>query len=149
MAEEMGAVTVKPLEEMLEKLHAGAVFGEPVVEGEVTLIPLAEVTFGFGYGQGYGRAPKPAAEEGAGTEEEAEAAEEESAEGGGGGGGAGGRVTPLGYVKITPEGVTFEETTNDTRIAMAGIALGAWAVFWVGRVLNSLIKAVGARRAAG
>ena len=40
------------VDEMIRRMNAKAVFGEPVQQGNVTLIPVASVTYGFGSGQG-------------------------------------------------------------------------------------------------
>jgi hypothetical protein len=47
---------LEPIEKMVDALGVGAVFGEPIREGDVTVIPVAEVRFTFGYGYGSGRA---------------------------------------------------------------------------------------------
>ena len=39
---------------MVDVLGVGAVFGEPIREGNVTVVPGAEVRFTFGYGYGSG-----------------------------------------------------------------------------------------------
>jgi len=94
-------VNTKLIEQLVGDLGARSVFGEPTREHGAVVIPVAQVVFGIGYGGGYGEGPaKPGGEEGAG--EETKEAEGGS---GGGGAGAGGRVTPRGYIRITPEGV--------------------------------------------
>ena len=118
-----------PIEKAVERLGVNAVFGEPVRQGDVTVIPVAEIRFGFGYGYGSGRG-RPE-EGGPGT-----------GEGSGGGSGAGGRASPKGYIRVSSEGVRFEPVLDVTRIALAGIAFAAWSVFWIGRT----IRAVGRRR---
>ena len=88
-----------------------AAFGQPQVAGDRTLIPVARVgyTFGLGFGQGSGSA-----------------GESEPAPGGEGGGvGGGASANPLGAIVVTPEAVYFEETVDASRVALAGIALGA------------------------
>jgi uncharacterized spore protein YtfJ len=115
---------------MIEGLGVGAVFGEPIKDGGVTVVPVAEVRLGFGYGSGSGR----------GREEESEGAPT-TGEGSGSGGGAGGRASARGYIRISSEGVRFEPLPDVTRIALAGIAFAAWSVFWISRT----IRAVGAR----
>ena len=75
---------LEPIEKMIEGLGVGAVFGEPIKEGGVTVVPVAEVRLGFGYGSGSGR-------------DRAEESEGAPATGEGSGGGAGG----------PPQGVTF------------------------------------------
>jgi len=114
-----------PIEKAVERLGVNAVFGEPVRQGDVTVIPVAEIRFGFGYGYGSGRG-RPE-EGGPGT-----------GEGSGGGSGAGGRASPKGYIRVSSEGVRFEPVLDVTRIALAGIAFAAWSVFWIGRTLRAV-----------
>lgn len=115
----------QPIERMLERLGVDNVFGEPTKEGDVAIIPVAEVGTGFGYGFGWGQS----------TDETAEAGQ-----GGGGGGGAGGRARPVGYIHITPDKVTFQPINDETRIALAGIAMGAWAVFWISKTIRACAR---------
>ncbi len=77
------------VERIVERLNVNTVFGEVRREGDVAIIPVAQVgtTFGFGYGSGEGPAED---KEGTST-------------GGGGGGGGMGRARPVGIVKITPD----------------------------------------------
>jgi hypothetical protein len=85
-----------PAERFLEGLaerigtHANvtAVFGEPIERGDVTVIPVARVRWGFGGGQGEG------GESGGPT-------------GSGLGGGGGAASDPVGYVEIGPGGAVF------------------------------------------
>jgi uncharacterized spore protein YtfJ len=115
---------LEPIEKVVEGLGPGSVFGEPIKESGVTVVPVAEVRFAFGYGYGSGR--------GRGEEEE----------GSGGGSGAGGRASAKGYIRISADEVRFEPVLDVTRLALAGIAFAAWSVFWIGRT----IRAVGSRR---
>ena len=41
---------LEPIEKMVDELGVGAVFGEPIREGSVTVVPVAEVRFAFGLG---------------------------------------------------------------------------------------------------
>ena len=119
----------RPIDRMLDRLTPGAVFGEPTTENGVTIIPVAEVTAGFGFGTGRAAARR--------ADEKSEAETEVADRGTGSGGGAGGRAAPRGYIRITPDGVKYRPITDDTRIAMAGIALAAWAVFWIGKTIRA------------
>jgi hypothetical protein len=65
-----------------------AVFGEPIYRGDITVIPVARVRWGFGGGQGEG------GEAGGPT-------------GSGLGGGGGAAADPVGYVEIGPAGAVF------------------------------------------
>lgn len=143
MAEQL-VVNTTPIEEMLEKLSVETVFGKPTTEGEVTIIPVAQVNFGFGYGGGYGRGTNGKQAEG-----ETGAATTPSGEGGGTGGGASGRATPRGYLHITADGVKFEPIMDVTRIPIAGMLMGAWSVFWITATVRAIAKAVAQRKRPG
>lgn len=95
-----------------------AAFGEPQQIGERTIIPVAQVTYGYGFGYGTG----PRAE---GTPPEGQAP------GRGGGGGAGARVKPLGALVVTPSEVKFQPTVDTASIAIGGMLLAAWNIFWI------------------
>ena len=118
------------VERMVDRFNIGAVFGEPTHEGNVTIVPVAEVNamFGFGYGSGEGPAPAKEGEESV------------MATGGGGGGGGGGSAKPRGVVKITADGVSYEPIVDPLRISLAGIAMVAWAVFWITLTIRSFVK---------
>ncbi len=106
------------VEDLRRKANVNAVFGRPVtVEGR-TVIPVAEVGYGFGLGFGS-----------AGSEEEGKT------EGEGGGGGGGARARPLGVIEITSEGIHVEPVVDEQKVALAGVLLAAWVVFWVARAL--------------
>jgi uncharacterized spore protein YtfJ len=111
------AQAAEHIERIVERLNVSAIFGEVRREGDVAIIPVAQIgtTFGFGYGSGEGP-----------TE-----TEERFTTGGGGGGGGMGRARPVGIVKFTPDGVHFEPTANPFMIPLAGIAMVAWSVFWI------------------
>ena len=141
-------VDTAPIAQLVDNIGVKSVFGEPVEEDGVTIIPVAQVEYGFGYGGGYGANAN-------GEESEEEVAvegedgleidmEEESApgEGGGGGGGGGGRATPRGFIRITPEGVNYESISDNDRVPLAGILMVAWSVFWIGATIRTLIKSV-------
>jgi uncharacterized spore protein YtfJ len=80
------------MERLAERIGARAsvtaVFGEPVERGDLTVIPVARVRWGFGGGTGTGG-------DAAGS----------SGEGSGGGGGV--AADPVGFVEIGPDGATF------------------------------------------
>jgi uncharacterized spore protein YtfJ len=74
-----------------ERLSAHTAFGEPVQNGNVTVIPVAKVAMGFGAGGGIG--------------EDAHHSDNGGSGGGiGGGGGGGGIVNPLGFIEVTDTG---------------------------------------------
>lgn len=125
--------TPEPIEELFEKLRVDTVFGSPIQEGDVTIIPVAEVGIGFGFGSG--SAPMP---EDKGIEPEEEGTESDSGIGEGAAGG--GKATPRGYIKITSEGVAFESTADENRVALAGIAMTAWAIFWIAKTIRAFAR---------
>jgi uncharacterized spore protein YtfJ len=120
---------LEPIEKMVDELGVGAVFGEPIKEGSVTVVPVADVRFAFGYGYGSGRGRGEEAEDGPRAEE-----------GSGGGSGAGGRASAKGYLRISGDDVRFEPVLDVTRLALAGIAFAAWSVFWIGRTIRAVSK---------
>jgi uncharacterized spore protein YtfJ len=118
---------LEPIERMVDEMGVDAVFGEPIKEGDVTVVPVADVRFAFGYGYGSGRGRGEEAEGGPRTEE-----------GSGGGSGAGGRASARGYIRISADEVRFEPVLDVTRLALAGIAFAAWSVFWIGRTMRAV-----------
>ena len=93
----------QPIAELLERsLSIRHVYGEPVLRGDTTVIPVAQVAYGFGAGGGRGpaRLRKAASDE---NPPDADARSE--AQGAGGGGGV--RMTPVGALEIGPEGTRF------------------------------------------
>ncbi len=107
------------IDQMIEQANVDAAFGEPQQLGEWTVIPVAEVQYGFGAGMG------SSTSEGEGS-------------GGEGGGGAGGRTRPLAYIKVGPDGVEVEPILDEQKIALAGILLAVWTVGWFALVLRAL-----------
>jgi uncharacterized spore protein YtfJ len=114
------------IERIVERLNVNAVFGEVQREGDVAIIPVAQIgaTFGFGFGSGEGPAED----------------EERLVTGVGGGGGGMGSAKPLGFVKITPDGVSFEPTANPLQIPLAGILMVAWNVFWIALTVRAFAR---------
>ena len=144
--------TTQPIEQMLDKIGVQAVFGPALVQDGVTIIPVAQVTYGFGYGSGYGsgygpdKDETPASNEAETTAATTAVGETHGGEGGGSGAGAGGRVTPYGFIRVTPEGVTYEAISDNTRIPLAGILLAAWIVFWITATIRTITQAVAKTR---
>jgi uncharacterized spore protein YtfJ len=123
---------IEPIEEMLKSLNVNSVFGAPIKEGEVTIIPVARVSYMFGAGAGYGRGPGES--EGKGEEEAAG-----SGEGAGSGGGGAGMARPVGYIRIGADGAAFEPTVDATRISLCGIGLWMWLVFWITKTVRAFV----------
>jgi uncharacterized spore protein YtfJ len=115
------------LRTMLEKLFAaaqpGAVYSQPVVSGNYTIITASEVTSGGGFGSGVGFGPATAKAQKQPAEEVSQSEQANSGGGGiGAGGGAAGR--PVAIIIIGPDGVTIKPVFDLTKIALAGLT--AW-----------------------
>lgn len=96
-----------------------AVYGAPILHGEVAVIPTAEVVNAMGFGVGGGSS---ASDAGQGTEQDA-----------GNGGGGGGRVfaRPVAAIIISGDSVRVEPIVDVTKIALAvltaaGFIFGMW-----------------------
>ena len=111
------------IEEMRDKASVNAVYGEPVKVGEKTIIPVADIKYGFGLG--YGESA-PASDE------------EEEIPSGGGGVGGGIAARPVAVVEISDEGVVVSPVTDEGRIALAGIFTGIWGIFWIAMTLKAI-----------
>jgi uncharacterized spore protein YtfJ len=112
---------VSSMVKIFEAAQASAVFTEPVVNGNYTVISACEVAAGGGFGSGQGV--------GASTEQTGEASQPQSQPGSGAGGGVGGggfsRGRPIAVIVVGPEGVTIKPILDVTRVALA--AIGLWS----------------------
>ncbi len=98
MDEARRAAAGGPVDRLLERLaeqigaraSVQAVFGEPVRQGDVTVVPVARVRWGFGGGSGSANGPT-------------------TGSGSGSGGGGGVSADPVGYLEIGPAGATFRQ----------------------------------------
>jgi uncharacterized spore protein YtfJ len=108
-------------ESLLSAADVSRVFGKPVVKGEVTVIPAAEVLAigGFGLGSGSGADTNSSGQR---------------RRGGGSGGGGGGRVLArsVAVVEVTADGVRVRPVVDVTKIALAaltaaGFVIAAWS----------------------
>jgi uncharacterized spore protein YtfJ len=98
-----------------------SVYGDPVVVGNRTVIPVAQVGYAFGGGGG-ARADSP-----------------------NGGGGAGGKAyaRPSGALEVTPEGTRFIDFVDRPRMGAAlalGFVLGAAVVALTGTKRIEVVK---------
>ena len=116
------------LKEILGNLGVSSVFGDPVKRGDISIIPVAEMKIGLGSGRGGGGRGKGEDKGGVKSSEG-----DDSGECSMNGYGGGGKVTPKGYIKFAGEKVSFEPILDVTKIAFAGIALVAWAIYWITR----------------
>ena len=120
-ASETGGFLERLAERVGMSARAGAVFGEPVRQGDVTVIPVARV--GWGFGGGAGRSTRP----------------DEADGGSGAGGGGGAAARPVGYIEITATGATFRPIP-DPSAAWPGVLAGGIATSFVLRGLRGLVR---------
>ena len=118
-------VPFQPIAELFDRsLSIRQVYGEPVRHGDVTVIPVAQVAFGFGGGVGR----RPSRRRGVGVSPvgaESDADAQDVPEGAGGGGGA--RLNPVGALEIGPNGtrfVRFRPLPQLLGVFVAGLAAG-------------------------
>ena len=114
------------LQSLSERFAASAsvkqVYGEPIVVGGKTVVPIARVKYGLGSGWG-------------GGEQEGYDAGRPLAAGGGGGGG-GVKASPVGALEITETSVRFirfVDTVEIAKLCLGGAALLLLASAWLGR----------------
>jgi uncharacterized spore protein YtfJ len=115
---------IDALADLREKANVNACFGEPVTIEGCTVIPVAEIAYGFGLRGGYG------------TEAEQQTPQETSVGGSGGVGGV--RARPLAVVEVTPERTWVEPIIDEQELALAGALLTGWSVFWLARALAKI-----------
>jgi uncharacterized spore protein YtfJ len=110
------------------------VFGEPIRQGDLIVIPVAKVRHGWGGGQGWGS-------EGAkdGQDESLKNGGGEAA-GGGGGGGLGFAATPAGVIVIKDGEVRWQPVVDVNRIVLGGQLLGLVLLLTIRSVLKRGLK---------
>lgn len=104
------------MQQFTSSAHVSSVFEQPRKVGDRTVIPAAEVMVGLGFGVGMGQG-------------------QGDAPGGGGGGGGGSRARPVAAIVVEPDRVYVEPILDLTQIALAGISLCIFGMFWTGRLL--------------
>ncbi len=113
----------KRFQEMQTKTGVRAVFGEVIEVDGRKLIPVAGVTYLFGMGGGQGP-----------TRQEKDEKKANPPLGGGGGGGM--RVEPIAVIEVTADSVKIQPIVNVTRVAICGLLVGAWSIFWISRAMR-------------
>lgn len=116
----------EPIGELLERsLNIHHIYGEPVHHGDTTVIPVAQVAYGFGAGGG--RAPGHPRKNGSEENPQNTDSRNVPAEAQGAGGGGGVRMTPVGALQIDREGthfVSFHPLTPWLSAGAIGLAVG-------------------------
>jgi uncharacterized spore protein YtfJ len=113
---------IQGISELKEKAGTKMVFGDPVHAEGRTIIPVAKVRYAFGVGMGRGG---PGGQESVG-------------EGGGGGGGLTAR--PVALIEISGDDVKVKPIPDVTRLALMGMALVAWNIFWITATVRSIAR---------
>lgn len=132
-------------ENLKETADVRKVFGEPVTLEKRTIIPVAEIKLGVGGGGSIeDDKNKDEKEEEKKVEEIAEAGEEKEEvkkkdvkikNKGGMGGGAGAKITPIGYIELTPEGSEFKSIHS--KLKLIGVfAAGYFASKIIGKIFK-------------
>lgn len=115
---------VAELSRMPERAGAQSCFGMPVSAGERTVIPVAEVTYGFGFGWGSGSNEQDDGED----------------FGSGGGGGGGSRARGVAVIEVSPDGVAIHPVKDRTAIQLAQFAFVSGAITVISRTLVKLLR---------
>ncbi len=116
------AIVQETLSKLIDAADVTKVYGRPIKQGDVAVIPASEnlTLMGFGIGAGGGT---------------------ENSENGtvGAGGGGGGRTLsrPVAIIVVTPEGAYVEPVMDPTKVALAAITA---AGFMFGMMLRMLRK---------
>ena len=105
-----------------DRANAAACFGTAVVVGDRTVIPVADIAYGFGLGFG-------------GSEPHAM-----SPGGPGGGAGGGARTRAIAVIEVASTGVRILPIEDHTSIRMASIAFASASTAIVARTLLKLIR---------
>ena len=113
---------IAELAQIPERASASACFGQATTQGERTIIPVAEITYGVGFGWGRG------------------ASSADDSEGGGGAGGGGSRVRGVAVVELSADGVVIHAIRDETAITLANISFAAAATAIVSRTLQKLLR---------
>jgi uncharacterized spore protein YtfJ len=108
------------VQQLAERLGIAAkattIYGEPVERGDVTIIPVAKIKYGFGGGSGTNKTGE---------------------EGSGGGGGV--SVTPTGYIEIK-EGNTRFRKIRDPQTLISALAIGGIFTFLTARTITKIFR---------
>ena len=119
---------VQPIAELFERnLNIHHVYAEPVQQGDVTVIPVAKVAFGFGAGVGRrARLRRRVKEIANGETSDADGRVDPDAVGGGGGA----RLTPVGALEVGPRGTRFIHYSRlPQMLGILALGVGAGLLF--------------------
>ena len=112
------------IDDLGQVASANAILGEPqTVEGK-TLIPVAAVSKGFAL----------SFEQEASQEDESNESAAEHDDNVGGLAAS----RPVAVLELSDDNIVVRPITDETKVSIAGIALFAWVVFWVGATIRSV-----------
>lgn len=101
-------IVQETMSNLIDSADVAKVYGRPIKQGDVTVVPASEnlTLLGFGVGAGAG-----------------ENIGENGGPGSGGGGGGGGRTLsrPVAIIVVTPEGAYVEPVMDPTKVALAAL----------------------------
>lgn len=121
-----------------DALTVRRVFGEPITQGDLTIIPVARVHggSGMGYGSGTLDAHRGGSAEKDTTQAPTGHADNAGGEGDGGGGGFGVSVRALGVYVVRGDDVLWRPALDLNRVILGGQIVGAIAVLAIARALR-------------
>ena len=119
--------TLADVTRISERANAAACFGVPVVSGDRTIIPVADILYGFGVGWG-------------GSDATPTAPGSATPGGHGGGAGAGARTRGIAVIEVAPNGVRILPIEDATSIRLAAITFASAATAILARTLIKLIR---------
>lgn len=145
MSKEFDDIIVKAVKseeqgkELMEKLVAvaqpSAIFSEPILSGDYTIITASEVSVGLGFGYGIGGGTASETTEGAAARpDESENQGAASGVGGGGGGGGFSAGRPVAVISIGPRGVRVEPVRDVTKVLLALLTVAGSMLMMLGRM---------------
>jgi len=113
------------IDDLGQVASADAILGEPQTVEDKTLIPVAAVSKGFGLSFEQ-QAPDLDKEPDESTTEHDDSV----------GGLAASR--PVAVIEVSQDDIVIRPITDETKVGIAGIALFAWVVFWIGATIRSV-----------
>ena len=113
------------IDDLGQVASANAILGEPQTVEDKTLIPVAAVSKGFGLSFEQ-QAPDLDKEP-----DESTAEHDDSA-------GGFGASRPVAVIEVSQDDIVVRPITDETKVGIAGIALFAWIVFWIGATIQSV-----------
>ena len=105
-----------------ERATAAACFGAPITSGDRTVIPVADIMYGFGVGWGHADA----------------VGDQPGGRGGGAGGGA--RTRAIAVIEVAPHGVRILPIQDQTSIRIAALAFASAATAILAPTVLKLIR---------